>query len=231
MKVFEVALLPQHLVCRLLGDLLWRHISVPPITSLLVLIKTNGLCLHSIGKEGKKERKEEGRMGGRKKGREAGKGRKKTEKRNMWEKVPGSTILICDIKKGLSEMVTLKLCLAGSEKETTLPGHIVEFSCWWISQHKGPKTRTKDMLALIWVKPGEQAEQQGKKAAGGKPAEGSAFHSKGDQKHSLPCWGLHGWAQRNTIHPRKSEGGVTAGRGAWNNERSRSGCPYIPKGK
>lgn len=53
---------------------------MPPITSLLVLIKTNGLCLHSIGKEGKKERKEEGRMGGRKK-REAGKEEENREKK------------------------------------------------------------------------------------------------------------------------------------------------------
>lgn len=228
MKVCEVALLPQHSVCRLPGDLLWRHISVSPITSLLVLIKTNQLCLHSI-------RRKERRKGGRKEGREAGRKRESEEreerkqKRNMWQKVPGSTIPICDIKEGLSEMVTLKLCLAGSEKETTLPGHVVEFSCWWISRHKGPKTRSKALLVLMWVEPGEQAIQQDKREAAGATL-GPGFHSNGDQRHCLPCWGLHGWAQRNTIHPGKSGcGGVTAGRGSWNSKRSLPGCACVPK--
>lgn len=91
MKVFEVALLPQHLVCRLLGDLLWRHISVPPITSLLVLIKTNGLCCIPQERKEEGKRKEEGRMGGGRKG-EGRKGEERKQKK--YEKVPGSTIPI-----------------------------------------------------------------------------------------------------------------------------------------
>ena len=85
MKVFEVALLPQHLVCRLLGDLLWRHISVPPITSLLVLIKTNGLCLHSIRKEGKEGGRKDGREEERERGR---KGKKENREKKYVRESP-----------------------------------------------------------------------------------------------------------------------------------------------
>ena len=75
-------------------------------------------------------------------------------------------------------MVTLKLCLAGPEKETASHAHVVEFSCWWISQHKGPKTRTKDMLVLMWVEPGEQATPQDKKEQEGTVLWGLDFTGK-----------------------------------------------------
>lgn len=58
---------------------------------------------------------------------------------------------------------------------------------------------------------------------------GSGFHWEGNRKHRLPCWALHGWAQRNTVHPRKSEGRVTAGRGSWNSKRSRPGASTFPR--
>lgn len=82
MKVYEVALLPQHLVCCLPGDLLWRHISVSPITSLLVLIKTNRLF--AFHKEGRKEGKEVGRKDGREEERERGRKGKKENREKKY---------------------------------------------------------------------------------------------------------------------------------------------------
>ena len=46
-------------------------------------------------------------------------------------------------------MVTLELCLAWSEKETTLRGPVVELSSWRNNKHKGPVTRTKKVLVLM----------------------------------------------------------------------------------